>query len=165
MGALTGKSRFRNAARGPINTPATGASERVLDERDLGNGSYYRRAYIEEAVEFSADASANLTTQLPASARVLFASLNLDTAVTLSTAVKIGLGTASDPDAYAITGTTMTKNTKTDHVPATATATTAAATTVKVTACDTSGAAAGTATGTVRARLLYEYVTSIADAA
>lgn len=163
------------SANGAINelyvcTDATAGSAvwKKLAEADVAIGRKIR--YIEEAVIFAAAASANFTEQVPAGAIPLAASMNYDTAVVLSTAVKVGLGTAADPDGYGLTGTAVIKNTK--HAPGTGGkgalcgVQIATATTIQVTACDTAGALAGTVTsGTVRGRVYYETWDGIADAA
>lgn len=158
-------ARSKRNMRTIVNNPAASYSERVLMEKDLGNGSYLRRAYIEQAVTLAAAASGDLTTQLPANYRVIFASANNDTLLSYGTAVKFGIGTAADPDKFLLSSTTLTKNTKNEGQPLEAVASGSAAVTVRVSAVDTNGAAAGTMTGTVRARLVYEYITNIASAA
>lgn len=123
--------------------------------------------FIEETVEFTADASANLVEQIPALAIPIGAVINYDTAVVLDTAVKIAVGTSGDPDGYAITGTNVTKNTK-EARPTGALCGTGvlSATTVQVTAVDTNGAAAGTVTsGTVRVRVYYKTLDQLPNAA
>lgn len=164
--------KSQHDARGIVNVPSSGVVERVLLEKDLGNGSVYRRAYLEEVLVAAGVALVAMTTSLPANHNVLFASLNFDTLVAMSTetdvdAVKVGFGTAADPDRYAISGVTLTKNTKTDNVPADSLSKSTSAQTPRISACATGGAAAsvGTMTGSVRARILYEYTTSIGNAA
>lgn len=152
-----------NVVGGVIAPATSGVTERVIDEVNLGNGSVYRRAFIEEALVFTADASADLTTQIPALSRVVAASINMDTLVVLDTAVKVGFGTQADPDGLVIAAT-LTKNAKANDVSPTLTSFDTA-TTLRVSAVDTNGAAAGTVTsGTVRARVIYDYVTSIGNA-
>lgn len=160
----TGAASFSGA--GFLATPATtGVTERIIRETNLGNGSVHRVAYLEEALVFVTTAAVNLTTQIPALSKVIAASINFDTLIVLSTAVKVGFGTAADPDGLLLSGATLTKNTKANSVTPTL-ATFAAATTLAVKAVDTNGDAAGTVTsGTVRARVLYEYITSIGNAA
>lgn len=166
------QSTLRNGLRRIKNLPATAAAERVLDERTLGGGKVWRLAYIEEVLVFAGDAFKALTTPLPDTCRVRSGSLNLDTvgaysAETNANAVKLGLGTAATPNLIALSGTAVTKNTKTDAQPVEANAIVAASVTPRVSCCQTGGTAAtvGTFTGTVRARIVYEYTQSIVDAA
>jgi hypothetical protein len=160
----TGAASWSGA--GFLAAPATsGVTERIIRETNLGNGSVLRTAYLEEAKVFSGGASANLTTQIPALSVPIAASLNYDTLIVLSTATKVGFGSAGDPDGLVLGSGTLTKNTKANSV-APALTSFAAATTLVLTAVDNGGSAAGTVTsGTVRARVIYQYITSIGDAA
>ena len=119
---------------------------------------------IEEALVFNGDASKDLATQLPANAIPLFATLNYDAAMTLTTAVKMGFGVAGTVSGYCLSGTGVTKNTKTSGKGSLCGAMVAAPTTITITACATGGTAAGTAVGTVRARLYYELYDQLPDA-
>lgn len=149
---------------GALEPAATGVTERVISETKLGNGSVRRTAYLEEAVVTSASAFVALTTSIPANSKVIAASLNFDTAIVLSTATKVGFGFSGTPSGLVLSSTVVTKNTKNDTVAPTTTSF-ATATALRVSAVDNSGAAAGTITsGTVRARVIYEYITSIGDA-
>lgn len=162
--------RLRLDLRRLMNTPAT-AAEGVLFEKDLGGGSVLRQGWLQQDLVFAGDAYKAFTNDLPANSRVLFASINTKTlgaysAETNVNAVKLGLGTAADPDQFLLDAGTVTKNTKTDKQPLEAVSIVAAAVTPRVTACQTGGTAStvGSYTGTVTARLIYEYITSIASA-
>lgn len=167
--------RVRDILRQWKNRPATGVAARHLAKfmttlknpptGAQGIGKEVRLAAIEETVTISvAAASGALTTQLPAPARVLFACMNFDTAITLVTAVKVGLGTAADPDRFALSDTTMAKNTKTNSIPVEAVAINSAAVAMTVNAVDTNGAAAGTIAGTVRCLIVYWEMEQLPDA-
>lgn len=101
----------------------------------------------------TAAASFNIAT-LPAGAVLLAAYILTDNAVSATTATKIGLGTAADPDTYGLS---------TDLTPQTIGglqdyAVLAASTAIKATACDNAGDATGTIGGTgetLKARLTY----------
>jgi hypothetical protein len=113
---------------------------------------------------FNGQASLNLTTQLPPNAVIDYAGMNFDTPVVLVTGVKVGFGTAASPSLYALSGTVLNKNTKTDN-PQSAPVV-GGPTTLQVGACATGGTAAGTVTsGTVRVRIIYRYFASIPNAA
>jgi len=140
-------------------------NENVISRQPLPGGKELRRAVIEEVVTFAADASKALTQALPANSTVIQVDTNYDVAVVLSTAVKLGVGTASDPDAFLLSSATVTKNTKNVNRPAVATGFQAASAAPLVTAVDTNGAAAGTGTsGSVRVRIVYEYVQALPNA-
>lgn len=120
--------------------------------------------FIEEVITFTGTATKNLAVQLPANATPLYAAINLDVLVVCTTAVKIGVGTAADPDGYSKTGA-LTKNTKEGIKGALINAQVAAATTIQVTACDTAGALAGTAdSGQARIRVYYELFDQLPNA-
>ncbi len=164
--------RLRQEIRKIMNTPALSTDERILWEKDLGNGSLWRYAYIEEVLVFAGDVFKTGTTAIPAKSRVKSASLNLDTLGAYSAesnvnAVKLGIGPSGDPDQFLIDGGVVTKNTGTTVQPLEAVAINASAVTWRVNAVQTAGAIAtvGTYTGTVRARIMYEYVTAIGQAA
>lgn len=92
---------------------------------------------------------------------ILAVQANLETAVTATTAVKVGIGVAGDLDKYGLT-TGLTKNLKITTLPTPAIV---SAEDVQVYACDTAGAAAGTLdTGTVRVRIVYLTATDLVDA-
>lgn len=97
-----------------------------------------------EKVEFTgATAGVTLTPKIPAGSIVIASELRLATAITAATAVKVGLGTASDPDKYALTSN-LTAQTVGPAFENQWGASLAAEETIGVYACDTSGAAAGT---------------------
>lgn len=86
---------------------------------------------------------------------------NLETIVTATTAVKVGIGVAGDEDKYGKTGA-LTQNAKIDTQPA---RTAVAAEDVQVFACDTAGDDAGTLdTGTIRVCYVIERLNSLDDA-
>lgn len=86
---------------------------------------------------------------------------NLETIVTATTAVKVGIGVAGDEDKYGKTSA-LTKNAKIDTQPA---RTAVSAEDVQVFACDTAGDDAGTLdTGTIRVRYIIERLNSLDDA-
>jgi hypothetical protein len=109
-----------------------------------------RAFLINERLEVtSGDATEDGIQKIPAYSRIEAVAMNFATVVGLATAVKVGIGTSGDPDLLALSGTTMTKNTKTgpakslnagsaEHM------TGSSETTWRATACDTAGAAAGT---------------------
>lgn len=124
-------------------------------------------AFEETVTVHNADTTKALVNQLPANCRVLFAQMNFDTAVGLTTAVKVGLGTVANPDALAISGTTVTKNASTNNPTPDATGVITTATTdLGVNSVDTGGSAAGTfnATATIRVRVVYEVADAITAA-
>ena len=117
---------------------------------------------IDEEIEMDGSASNALSKVIPANAVILSARANLNTLITATTAVKVGIGIASNPDKYGKTGN-LIKNSKITTVPSYAVI--ASAETVKVFAVDTSGSAAGTLdTGTVRVRLVYTECDELSDA-
>lgn len=122
--------------------------------------------FIEETVTFTGSASKNLVAQLPARAIPIAAVMNMDTLVVCTTAVKIGVGTAADPDGYAKTAV-LTKNAKQadgQGKGALCGIECAVATTIQVSAVDINGAAAGTAdSGTARVRVYYELWDKLPD--
>lgn len=146
-------------------TDDSGTAERIMHEVLLGSDTdVYRRAYIDEVVTFAGDAYKALATSLPAGSRVLFVHTNWDTALVLSTATKIGIGTSGDPDNLLLTGSTVTKNTKNGGPITPVNYSSLQA--IRVSAVDNSGAAAGTVTsGSARVRIIYEYASALPDAA
>lgn len=121
---------------------------------------------IEEDIVLDGSASNALTTNPLIGSVIICAQANLETAVTATTAVKVGLGTlvgGDDPDLYGITSA-LTKNLKIDTMVAFTLL--AAEEELAVFACATNGAAAGTLdTGTVRVRIIYYEPNSLDDAA
>lgn len=113
----------------------------------------------------TAAASHALTSTVPAGAVILSVQANLQTAVTVETAVKVGIGVTADPDKYGKTSG-VTKNLKVDTVPDWAVL--SSAETVAIFATDTVGAAAGTIGGTgeaIRVRIVFLACNSLDDAA
>lgn len=166
--------RVKNILRAWKNLPATTVAARFLSRwmttsknapsAAQGIGRELRLACIEQTVSIAAAASGDLTTQLPVGAKVLFSQMNFDTVVTPVTAVKVGFGTAADPDRFGLSDTTLTKNTKTFTAPLEAVSINNTAVTMRVTAVDTNGAAAGTMTGTVRVLIAYWEIEPLPDA-
>ena len=132
-------------------------------------GDYLRLNYIEQTFKPGNGASTvNFTTQIPANSLVIGARMNFDTALSLTTAVKIGLGSAGGgPSQYLLSGTTLTKNTKNRNLFFNATFLTAATTDVSLNTCATGGTAAGSfATGgqIITAGLLFITMDDIQNA-
>lgn len=129
------------------------------------NRSFVRYAMVEDVLVFNGQASLPIGAQLiPANAVIDSVHMNWDQPLVLNTAVKVGVGPAASPSQLALSGTVMTKNTKTDN-PQTTLVAYAAATQLQVNACATGGTAAGTITsGTVRVRVYYYYYASIPNA-
>jgi hypothetical protein len=153
-----------NSPPGIINAPLNKLAERVLYEKQLPDGLVYRQAYIEETFTTTAAASKTMTTSLPANAVISAVLINYETAVTLATAVKVGFGNAGDIDAYGLTSTAVTKNTKQHFRPNVAPI--ATATPIGVYAAATDGSAAGTLAGTFRVVVMYTYISgNLANAA
>jgi hypothetical protein len=126
----------------------------------------WTRYTIDEDVVFSsALASKNLTTETPIGARIIRVQANLETLITATTAVKVGVGrvpSTADPNKYGLTSA-LTANLKIDTIPDFAVL--AAAEQMAVFACDTAGDAAGTLdSGTVRVVVEYEVLDSLDDA-
>jgi len=155
-------------AAAPKNTTATTTAEQILHEWALGSGGVMRVAMIEEAIALSTGNTVkNLATQLPALSRVLNASVNLDTAVTLATATAVGLGTTAAPVLLAEFGT-MTKNAKTNVQPLEAASLFATATTIQIVPTNGSGTPAGTFNANsqiIRVRIVYQYITGLPNIA
>lgn len=114
-----------------------------------------REHIVEAVVVASASADKAMSIQVPAYSILRYAEMKFEGDITLATAVKVGLGTSSDPDALLLSGTTVTGGTRTAAALNTLVST---ATTYEVNACDTNGGAAGTLVGTVLVRLVYEKV-------
>lgn len=158
-----GRSREKDLRRQPVSSMDNPAREVILEEKLLHRGKRLRLCMIEEVVSFNAAAFANLTQVLPANSEVLDVQMNFETAMALNVAVKLGVGTAADPDAYLLSAVAMTRNAKNASRPK---AVNAAALTPRISACDNAGAAAGTVTsGQVRVRIVYEYAEALPDAA
>lgn len=115
------------------------------------------------AIGASAVASVDLGYDIPVGSIVLAAALNIETAITLATATKIGLGIAGSLAKYGtITGGTK-NNKSTLGITPTAIG---SAEDLKVYATDNSSAAAGTIqNGTIRVRLTLLTQTALEDAA
>jgi hypothetical protein len=127
----------------------------------------YELKVIDQQLDLAAAAASfDLTEDIPAGAVILSAQANLETLIGATTAVKVGLGIAADPDKYGKTSA-LTKNLKIDTIPAYAVL--AGAEDIKVFAVDAAGAAAGTIGGTagnkVRVRIVYAACKSLDNAA
>lgn len=123
--------------------------------------------YITESVSVvNTDTAVSLKKTIPANSRIIAFNMNFATAVGLATAVKVGLGISGDPDSIGLSGTTVTKNTKTDGLTLT-TGFVTSETTPIVACCATNGSAAGTfnASATIWVRIYYETFPSFPDAA
>lgn len=120
----------------------------------------YHLASIEQIFTPAAVASVVFTKQLPANSRVKFVTMTFDTAVVLSTAVKVGIGVSGTPSQLLLSTVTVAKNTQNVSQPLEANALfSAAPTTLGLYACATGGTAAGTITsGTIRVVVVYEYI-------
>jgi hypothetical protein len=97
----------------------------------------------------------------PAYSVIVSLEVELASTLTAATAVKFGVGTASDPDAYYLSAGLTTASNKTKFMLDTDTNVTAAET-LKLSACATDGSAAGTVGGgaddTAKVRITYLYV-------
>ncbi len=104
--------------------------------------------YFEETVDLgTAAASFSLAKKIPARAIVLAVSLVLPTAISATTAVKVGLGrvtSSADPDKYLLTPTLVAQSIPALIIP---NAILAAEETIGIFACATDGSAAGTIGG------------------
>lgn len=159
---MASETNVREIIKRLKNSPADGKSPRVMLELHVDQTTKYRMEAIVEPLALGGAGSQQMTSQLPAGSKVLFAGILLETAVTLTTATKLGVGTAATPNAFYLSGTTMTAGT-TDVQPAPDTSgRVAAQTPVKLATTDNSGAAAGSGTGTVKVVVIYEYVQAIA---
>lgn len=154
----------KNQMRRMVNIPASAGAERILEEKDLGNGCVSRRCQMEQTVTFAGELSKTFSGTIPANSRISRADLYLGgTAAFAGNATKFGLGLASDPDAF-VTNDTASSNGAAQPVEATALVTTAASPVIS--ACQSNGSAAtgtNTGTGVAKGRLLYSYVTPLAS--
>lgn len=150
-------SNFLQFLRQNKNVIQSQGDERVMFDLHLDNTTRLRRACITQTVALGGAASVNLTNSLPAGARVLFAGIFLETAVTLTTAVKLGVGTAATPNAFFLSSTVMTIGATQILAVADTNARVAAATPIQLTTTDTSGALAGTGVGSVKVMVVYEF--------
>jgi hypothetical protein len=148
-------------SEGLKQTPLAGNAEHIHEQYDLGGKSYVRTSSLTETVTL-AGGSVNLTNSLPAGAKVRFASIRLIGAMVLTTAVKLGVGSAGSPSAFLLSTVTMADTTTADQPVADSTAARpAAAQPIVLSAVDVAGAAAGTGAGVVKVRVVYEYVMPI----
>jgi hypothetical protein len=121
---------------------------------------------IEEDVVMDGSASNALTNNPLIGSVIISVQANLETTITATTAVEVGVGTlvgGDDPNLYSSTAD-LVKNSKIDTMVAFTVL--AAEEELAVFACDVNGAAAGTLdTGTVRVRIIYFEHNSLDDAA
>jgi hypothetical protein len=121
--------------------------------------------FTDEDVVMDGSTSNALTLQPAIGTLIRSVQANLETVITATTAVKVGIGTATttaDPDKYGKTSA-LTQNLKVDTIPDWAVL--SAIEELGVFAVDTNGAAAGTLdTGTVRVVVRYEVLDSLDDA-
>lgn len=127
-----------------------------------------QEAIVEETISFAANAALfkELAYLFPANAVIVSAQANIEAALTGGgTTAKVGLGTEADPDAYGKTSA-LTKNAKIDTQPDAA-AGFAAPTALRLSSCAADGSAGDTAltVGSVRVRIVYRALVSLADAA
>lgn len=135
------------------STRGSATIQTVVQSGDTLTEGLRLRALEQEVTIGGAAASFDLTSDLPSGAIPVGGALNLQTAVTATTAVKVGLGTSGDPDKYGLTGA-LTKNSKGKAMVSPSVL--GSLEDVKIFACDTGGAAAGTLdSGTVRVRLWF----------
>lgn len=124
---------------------------------------------LDETVDMltSAAASWDLAIDIPDAAVILSVQVNLQQAISATTATKVGIGTAGDPDLYGKTSG-LSANAKIDTIPDYAV--NSGAVDVQLFAVDVNGDAAGDigggATGTdeVRVRIVYIVLNSLDDA-
>lgn len=130
------------------------------------NGTGLRYMVIDESVTIpSAQAAVALTNVVPDGAILISVQASIDTTVVATTAVKVGIGYAADPDAYGLTADLLL-NTKVDTLIAASPAVGTGEGIIGLYACDTNGDAAGTIdSGVVRVRLVYAVLVSLPNAA
>lgn len=112
-----------------------------LTVEPLFGGGWELCTWVEKCTASATDTEEATGLTLPAGCILLGVAELHNGAITLGTAVKVGVGNASDPDAYLLSSTTLTANASNKKAQATAIAT---ATAVKLYCVDTNGAAAGT---------------------
>lgn len=129
------------------------------------NGTGLRLMAIEELVTIpSAVASVALTSVVPDGSILISAQANINTIVVATTATKVGLGIAANPDAYGLTGSLLANQKINTLIPAAPLVGTGEGI-IGIYACDNSGDAAGTInSGVVRVRLVYAVLTSLPNA-
>ncbi len=163
-------ARVRKIIQQFKNDPALGTTPRYMLELFLSQylgDTNARLSVIEEVLNVvNTNTAKAFTSQIPANSVVVYAQMNYDTAVGLATAVKVGLGISGGVSNFLLSGTAVTKNTKTNGAPTLANGLVATATTPQIACVDTSGAAAGTfnASASIRARLVYWTFESLPDA-
>ncbi len=155
-------------AGGSVQHPNGTAAGSIADGYGATSAEGLQRVILEETVSFAENVALYkaLTASLPVNAIVETAQANIQAALTGgSTTVKLGLGTAADPDLYGLSAD-LAKNTKIDHVPATY-AVIGSTTALRLSACASNGAAGDTAltVGSVRVRIVYRVPVSLANAA
>lgn len=114
---------------------------------------------IEKEVDLSTAAASFAVGTRPANSAIASIELTLSGTLSATTAVKFGLGNASNPDAYYLSaGLTTASNVAKFLLDAD---TNSAADPILISACDTNGAAAGTIGGagqSIKARITYLYL-------
>jgi hypothetical protein len=120
-------------------------------------GPVLERRTITEQVSVNGG-SADLVTVIPVNSRIEAVQFRCDNLPVFTTATKIGLGVAADPDKFAISGAGAVKNTKVSAVTTDANGASATAVTLRVSAVDNAGAAAGSFVGKVSVRVVYKTV-------
>lgn len=144
------------------NVPlAATTDERILSEYNYDLGSLFQLRCMVETVTL-AGASVALTNNLPAGALVLYARRHNVGTVTLTTAVKLGIGVSGTPSKYLLSDTTMTDGAgDTLDAPPVPASPLAAATQLLLSACATGGTQAGTGAGIVKVAIFYIVVGAI----
>lgn len=120
-----------------------------------------RTATITKNLDLTTAAASFTIDTRPAYSAIVSLEVELASTLTAATAVKFGIGTASDPDAYYLSAGLTTASNK--YTILTHADTNVAATeTLKLSACATDGSAAGTVGGgtddTVKIRITYLYL-------
>jgi hypothetical protein len=155
-------------AGGSVQHPAVVVAGSVAEGFGAVSTEGMQHAIIEETISFAGNIAMykEMTTQLPANSIVLAVQANIAVALTGGgNTTKVGVGTASDPDLYGKSAA-LTKNAKIDHMPSGEVAVIASATTIRVSSCQDGGTEGTTAltVGSVRVRIVYRALTSLADA-
>jgi hypothetical protein len=129
------------------------------------NGTGLRIMAIDETITIpSAVAAVALTSVVPDGAILISAQANIQTVVVATTATKVGLGIAANPDAYGLTASLLANQKINTLIPAAPIVGTGEGI-IGIYAVDNSGDAAGTInSGVVRVRLVYAVLTSLPNA-
>lgn len=156
------------ASGGPIQTPRSSVTGSITRGYGATSAEGMQEAIIDETVSFDANAALykELTYTFPESTVFMSMQANIESALTGGgTTVKLGLGTASDPDVYGLSSA-LTKNIKINTIPDAA-AGQASTLVIRLSSCASNGAAGDTAltVGSVRVRIVYRALVSLTDAA